>query len=59
MKRKTFEMFGLATPSTKKSVLRHLYKELVSDNSASTNLAQTKIEEGVAAMFELEEPSLV
>ena len=32
MRREAFEMFGLATPSTKKSVLRHLYKELVGGN---------------------------
>ena len=59
MRREAFEMFGLASPSTKKSVLRHLYKELVGDNSASTNLDQAEIDERVAAMFELEEPSLV
>ena len=59
MRREAFEMFGLATPSTKKSVLRHLYKELVGDSSASTNLGQAEIDERVAAMFELEEPSLV
>ena len=59
MRREAFEMFGLATPSTKKSVLQHLYKELVGDSSASANVQQAEIDERVAAMFELEEPSLV
>ena len=59
MRREAFEMFCLATPTTKKSVLRHLYKELVGDSSASANLQQAEIDERVSAMFELEEPSLV
>ena len=57
MRREGFEMFGLLTPSTKKSVLRHLYKKMVSDSSASANLQQAEIDERVAAMFELEELS--
>lgn len=40
------------TSSIKKSVLRHLYKDLVSDSSASANLREHEIDE-------LEEPSLV
>ena len=59
IRREAFQLFGLATPSTKKSVLRHLYKELVGDSSASATLAQSEIDERVATMFELEEPSLV
>ena len=59
MKRVMYEKFGLVTPSTKKSVLRHLYKDLVGDCSASANLSESEIDERVAALFELEEPSLV
>ena len=54
-----YDMFGLEIPSTKRSVLRHLYKKLVSDSSAAANLHQSEIDERVAALFELEEPSLV
>ena len=57
IRREAFQLFGLATPSTKKSVFRHLYKKLVVDWSASANLGQSEIDERVAAMFELEEPS--
>ena len=59
MKRVMYEKFGPVTPSVKKSVLRHLYKDLVGDCSASVNLSESEIDERVAALFELEEPSLV
>ena len=59
MKRVMYEKFGLVTPSTKKSILRHLYNVLVGDCSASANLSESEIDERVAALFELEEPSLV
>ena len=59
MKRVMYEEFGLVTLSTKKSVLRHLYKDLVGDCSASVNLSESEIDERVAALFELEELSLV
>ena len=59
MKRVMYEKFGPVTPSTKKSFLRHLYKDLVGDFSASVNLSESKIDERVAALFELEELSLV
>ena len=45
--------------STKKSVLRHLYKDLALDCSASAYLAESEVDERVTALFELEEPSLV
>lgn len=50
-------MLGLASPSTKKSVLWLLYKELVHNNSTPTNLSQIEIDEKVTAMFELEAKS--
>ena len=59
MKRVMYEEFGLVTLSIKKSVLRHLYKDLAGDCSASVNLSESEIDERVAALFELEEPSLV
>ena len=43
----------------KKSALRYLYRDLVSDSSAAANLREHEIDERVAAVFELEEPSLV
>ena len=45
-------------PSTIKSVLRHLYKSLVGDSSASTILSEAEIDTRVATLFELEEPGL-
>lgn len=58
MRRAAYEKFGLLMPSTKKSVVRHLYKDLVGDASASCNLSESEIDERVAAVVELEEPSL-
>ena len=46
-------------PSTRKSVLRHLYKSLVGDSAASTNLSEAEIDTRVATLFEREEPGLV
>ena len=59
IRREAFQLFGLATPSTKKSLPRHLYKELMGDSSASATLTQSEIDKRVATMFELEEPSIV
>ena len=59
IQREAFQLFGLATPPTKRSFLRHLHKELVGDSSASANLGQSEINERVATIFELEEPSIV
>ena len=59
MRRAAYEKFGLVMPSTRKSVLRHLYKSLVGDSSASTNLSEAEIDTRVATLFELEEPGLV
>ena len=46
-------------PSTKKSVIRHMYEDLVGDASASSNLSESKIDESVAALVDLEEPDLM
>ena len=59
MRRAAYEKFGLIIPSTKKSVIRHMYKDLVGDASASSNLSESEIDERVAALVELEEPDLI
>ena len=59
MRRDAFELFGLVSPGTKKSVVRRLYKELVCDSSASTNLSQEEIDQRVQTMFDLEDASFV
>ena len=59
MRRSMFEKFGLVMPTTKKSVLRVFYKDLVGDSSASANLSESEIDSRIAALIELEEPSLV
>ena len=59
MRRAAFEKFGLVSPCTKKSVSRHLYKDLVGDCSASSNLSESEVDERVNVLFELEEPSLI
>ena len=59
MRRDAFELFGLVSPKTKKSVIRHLYKELVCDSSASVNLSQEEIDQRVQTMFDLEDASFV
>ena len=43
MRRDAFELFGLVSPNTKKSTVRHLYKELVCDSSAAMNLSHEKL----------------
>ena len=59
MRRDAFELFGLVSPRTKKSVVRCLYKELVCDSSASTNLSQEEVDQRVQIMFYLEDASFV
>ena len=59
MWRPVYEIFGLVIPSTRKLDLRHLYKSLVGDTSASTNLSEAEINTRVANLFKLEEPGLV
>ena len=59
IRREAFQMFGLTTPTTKKAVLRHIYKVLVGDCSSAANLLQSEIDERVQVMFDLEEPSLI
>jgi len=59
MRRDAFELFGLVSPSTKKSVVRRLYKELLCDSSAPANLSQEEIDQRVQTMFDLEDASFV
>ena len=59
IRRESFQLFGLTTPTTKKAVLRHIYKVLVGDCSSAANLLQSEIDERVHVMFDLEEPSLI
>ena len=60
MRRDAIELFGLVSPRTKKSVVRRLYKELVCDSSASTNLSQEEVDQRVQIiMFDLEDASFV
>jgi len=47
MRRDAFELFGLVSPNT---VIRHLYKELVCDSSASVNLSQEEVDQQVQTM---------
>ena len=58
MQREAYAKFGLVTANTKKSVLRHLYKDFVCDSSASANLSEAEIDSRVNLLFELEDPSL-
>ena len=58
MRREAYAKFGLVTANTKKSVLRHLYKDFVCDSSASANLSEAEIDSRVNLLFELEDPSL-
>ena len=59
MRRDAFELFGLVSPNTRKSVIRRLYKELVCDSSASANLSQEENDQRVQTMFNLEDASFV
>ena len=59
MRQVAFEKYGLITPSVKKSVMRHLYKDLVGDSSAAETTSQADIDSWVSAFFDLEEPDLV
>ena len=52
-------IFGLVSLNAKKSVVRRLYKELVCDSSAATNLSQEEIEHRVLTMLDLEDASFV
>lgn len=59
MRQVAFEKYGLITPSVKKSVMRHLYKDLVGDSAAAETTSQADIDARVSAFFDLEEPDLV
>ena len=59
IQREAFHLFGLTTPTTKKAVLRHIYKVLVGDCSSAANRLQSEIDERVQIMFDLEKPSLI
>ena len=54
-----FEKYGLITPLVKKVILRHLYKDLVGDESAAATTSQDEVDAWVSTFFELEEPDLV
>ena len=59
MRRKAYAKFGLVTANTKKSVLRHLYKDFVCDSSAPSILSEAEVDSRVNLLFELEDPLLV
>ena len=60
MRRAAYEKFGLHAYSIYQEVHSEaLDKDLVGDASASCNLSESKIDERVAALVELKEPSLV
>ena len=54
-----FGKYGLIFPHVKKSLLRHIYKNLVGDSSAAAATSQEEVDEREAAFFEFEEPDLV
>lgn len=54
-----FEKFGLVTPSIKKSVLCHFYRDLTGDQARSSSWSEEEVDERLCAMFELEEPDLI
>ena len=58
MRQAAFEKYGLVSPSIKKVVLQHMYKDLVGDSSAAITTSQ-EVDERVAAFFEFEEPDLI
>ena len=59
MRQVTFEKYGLITPSVKKSVLRHVYRDLVGDQSAAETTSQAEVDARVGRFFDLEEPDIV
>ena len=59
MRQAAFEKYGLISPSIKKSVLCHMYRDLVGDECAAATTNQEEIDEHVYAFFEIEEPNLV
>ena len=54
-----FEKFGLVTLNIKKSVLRHFYRDLTGDQSASSSLSEQEVDQQLCALFEFEEPDLI
>ena len=50
--RYAFELFGLVSPNTKKSIFRHLYKELC-DSSAAMNLSHEEIDVCIWKLLDL------
>ena len=59
MKRALFNKFGRVTPSVKPVVLHALYKELMDDHSASSNLHETKIDERMKILLDGEDADVV
>ena len=47
-----FEKFGLVMPNVKKSILRHFYRDLTADQSASSSLSEQEVDEQLCALFE-------
>ena len=59
MRQLAFEKYGLISPSVKKSVMRHMYQDLVGDDSAADTTPQAEIDARMATFFDLEEPGIV
>ena len=49
----------MATSSVKKSVLRHVYRDLVGNQSAAETISQAEVDARVGRFFDLEEPDIV
>ena len=58
MRKAAFEKYGLITPSVKKSILRHMHKDLAGDVSAA-DTSQAEVDNRVDVFFELEDPDLI
>ena len=59
MRQVAFEKYGLITPSVKKSVLRHVYRDLVGDQSAAETTSQAEVDARVGRFFDLEGSDIV
>ena len=59
MRKAAFDKYGLVTPFVKKSVLRHMYKDLAGDVSAADTLSQAEVDKRVSTFYELEDTDLM
>jgi len=59
MRKATFEKYGLVTSSVKKAVMRHMYKDLVGDESSASTTSEEEVDARVCAFFDMEEPDLI